>query len=65
VETDCGEGLCAYAVVLAIGAERRKLGVLGEDRFAGRGVSYCAAYNGMFFRNKVVAVVCGGDFAFS
>jgi len=52
-------------VVLAIGAERMKLGVLGEDRFADREMSYCAVCDGMFFRNRVVAVVYGGDSAFS
>lgn len=53
----------ARAVILATGARRRKLGVPGEDEFAGRGVSYCAACDGNFFRKKSVAVVGGGNSA--
>lgn len=53
----------ARSVVLALGSERRKLGVPGEEEFAGRGVSYCATCDGNFFRNKDVAVVGGGNTA--
>ena len=55
--------LRAKAVIIATGAERRKLGVAGEDAYFGRGVSYCAACDGPFFRGKRVAVVGGGDAA--
>lgn len=55
--------LTAKTVILATGAVWRKLGVLGEDTFAGRGVSYCATCDGAFFKNKVAAVVGGGDVA--
>ena len=65
IETEGGRKLCAYAVILAIGVEKRKLGVPGEDKFIGRGVSYCAVCDGMLFKDKVVAVVGGGDSAFS
>jgi thioredoxin reductase (NADPH) len=65
VETEGGRRLCAYAVILAIGAEKRKLGVPGEDRLIGRGVSYCAVCDGMFFKDRIVAVVGGGDSALS
>lgn len=51
------------AVILAMGAKRRKLGVPGEETFAGKGVSYCATCDGAFFRKKTVAVVGGGDAA--
>ena len=53
----------AKAVILAAGATHRHLEVLGETEFAGRGVSYCATCDGAFFRNKVTAVVGGGDVA--
>ncbi|MCM1322166.1 MAG: thioredoxin-disulfide reductase [Bacteroides sp.] len=57
------ETLHAYAVLIATGAARRKLNVPGEDMFSGRGVSYCAACDGPFFRNKKIAVIGGGDSA--
>lgn len=50
-------------VILAMGATYAKLGVAGEEAFLGKGVSYCATCDGAFFRNKVVAVVGGGDVA--
>lgn len=51
------------ALILATGAVPRKLDVPGEDYFAGRGVSYCAACDGPFFKNKRIAVIGGGDAA--
>ena len=53
----------AAAVILAAGARPRKAGFEGEDRFAGRGVSYCATCDGMFYRNKQVFVIGGGNSA--
>jgi thioredoxin reductase (NADPH) len=53
----------ARAVILATGSENRKLGVEDEERLTGRGVSYCATCDGNFYRNKVVAVVGGGNTA--
>ncbi len=50
-------------IILAMGTIWRKLGVLGEDTFAGKGISYCATCDGAFFKNKTVAVVGGGDVA--
>jgi len=50
-------------VILAVGARRRKLGVPGEEKLTGRGVSYCAVCDAPLFKNKVVAVVGGGDSA--
>ncbi len=55
----------ALAVILATGAKHRKLGAKGEDDFAGRGVSYCAACDGAFFKGKKIIVVGGGDTACS
>ncbi len=57
--------LRSKVVIVATGAKPRKLNVLGENEFYGRGVSYCAICDGAFFKNKVVAVVGGGDSAFT
>ena len=53
----------ARSLILATGAVHRKLGVPGEEKLAGAGVSYCATCDGAFFRNKVTAVIGGGDVA--
>ena len=51
------------SVIIATGAKRRKLGVPGEDEFAGAGVSYCATCDGMFYRKKKTAICGGGNTA--
>ncbi len=53
----------AKSVILAMGAEPKKLGVPGEDELAARGVSYCATCDAAFFRDKPTIVVGGGDTA--
>lgn len=53
----------AKTVILATGAQPMKLGVPGEKEFVGRGVSYCAVCDGAFYKDKVVAVVGGGNAA--
>jgi len=62
VVTADGE-LRAPTVILAMGATPRRLGVPGEDRLIGKGVSYCATCDGAFFRDKDIAVVGGGNTA--
>lgn len=62
VETDQGTYF-ARTVVLATGAAPKRLGVPGEEELIGRGVSYCAHCDGMFYRGKTVAVVGGGNTA--
>lgn len=54
------EQVYARAVVLAMGAVPRKAGFEGEEEYSGRGVSYCAACDGAFFRGKEIFVVGGG-----
>ena len=62
VET--GEGtFTARVVIIATGADHRHLGVAEEDALGGRGVSYCATCDGMFYKDKTVAVVGGGNSA--
>lgn len=59
---DGQEYLCP-AVIMATGANPRKLGLEGEAGLVGRGVSYCATCDGAFFRNVPIAVIGGGDTA--
>ena len=69
--TKCDRGFCVIAdkeycgntMIIANGAKRRKLGIIGEEKYIGRGVSYCAVCDGMFFKNKTVCVIGGGNTA--
>ena len=58
-----GEEFEADCIIIATGTVPRELGVTGERELRGRGISYCATCDGMFFKNKVVAVVGGGNTA--
>jgi thioredoxin reductase (NADPH) len=53
----------ALSVIIATGASAKRLNSQGEERFLGKGVSYCAACDGMFFKDRHIAVVGGGDSA--
>ncbi|MEK9148471.1 MAG: thioredoxin-disulfide reductase [Candidatus Desantisbacteria bacterium] len=56
-------GYESQAVIVAVGASPKKLGLPGESEFCGKGVSYCATCDGPFFRDKDIVVVGGGDTA--
>jgi thioredoxin reductase (NADPH) len=62
VSTSEGD-LVAESIIIASGSQFRKLGVPGEDKFVGKGVSYCATCDGPLFKGKTVAVIGGGDAA--
>jgi len=53
----------AYSICIATGSERKKMGIPGEEEFAGRGVSYCATCDGPFYKDKTVCVIGGSDSA--
>lgn len=63
VKTDPRRSFRAKTIVLAMGLRRRTLGVPGEKEFFNRGVAYCPTCDGLLFKDKVVAVVGGGDSA--
>jgi len=63
VKTDLGKKYFGKTILLALGTEREKLGVKNEGKYAGRGVSYCASCDAGFYKNKIVAVVGGGNAA--
>lgn len=53
----------AKSIIIASGAQNRKLGLTNEDKLIGKGISYCATCDGMFFRNKEIAITGGGNSA--
>jgi thioredoxin reductase (NADPH) len=63
ISTGNGDTYQAHAVVLAMGSAHRKLGIEGEDRLSGYGISWCATCDGAFFKNQDIAVAGGGDSA--
>ena len=63
VSLEDGSEFETRTVIYAAGASHRKLGIKGEEELSGRGVSYCAVCDGAFYKNKVAAVIGGGDTA--
>ncbi len=57
------ENLETGAIIIAIGRERKRLDIPGEDKLRGRGVSYCVTCDAFFFKNKITAVIGGSDCA--
>ena len=62
VKTDKDEYSCK-AIIIAIGTKNKKLDIDREDELLGKGISYCATCDGMFYKNKDIAVIGGGDSA--
>ena len=62
VEVD-SELINSLSIIIATGASPRKLGIPGENKFRGKGVSYCAVCDAAFFKNKNIALIGGGDTA--
>ena len=60
---ESGEELSCQSLIIATGARPNKLGIPGEEKFTGKGVSYCATCDGPFFRGQEIIVVGGGDTA--
>jgi len=60
---DDGSTVEGKTLIFAMGSTKRHLGVKGEKEFSGKGVTYCATCDAFFYRNKVVAVIGGGDSA--
>lgn len=63
VKTEFSGEFQTRSVILCMGADARKLGAKGEEEFKGKGVSYCGICDGALYRDKVIAVVGGGDSA--
>ncbi len=63
VQIESGESFEAKALVVCSGANPKKLGVAGEDKFIGKGVSFCSLCDAPFFQGKSVAIVGGGNSA--
>ncbi|MEK7578714.1 MAG: FAD-dependent oxidoreductase [Patescibacteria group bacterium] len=61
VSTNKNNAYQARSIIIASGARRRRLNVLGEDKFDGKGVSYCSTCDAPIFKDKIVAIVGGGN----
>lgn len=63
IETKTGKCVHTITLIIALGTEKRKLKIPGEDKFLGRGVSHCVTCDGNFFKDKKVVVIGGGNSA--
>lgn len=63
LKTEAGKTIHAKTILLAIGMQKRKLGIPGEQELLGKGVTYCATCDGMLYKGKTVGVVGGSDAA--
>jgi thioredoxin reductase (NADPH) len=63
VKTDQNKTYKAKSIIIATGSEKKKLNIENEEKFAGKGISYCATCDAPFFKNKIVGVVGAGDSA--
>ncbi len=63
ITLESGEELSSQAVIISTGARPNQLGIPGEERLTGKGVSYCATCDGPFYRDQEIVVVGGGDTA--
>lgn len=63
LELISGKEVKARSVIIASGAQKRRLEIPGEDEFSGRGVVYCSTCDGPFYREKTIAIVGGGNSA--
>ncbi len=63
ITMDDGTKAEGKTLIFAMGSNKRHLGVMGEEEFSGKGVTYCATCDAFFYRNKTVAVIGGGDSA--
>lgn len=63
VSTEDGKKFESKTIIFALGMKPRKMNIPGEDKFIGKGISYCATCDAMFFRGKDVVVIGGGDAA--
>ncbi|MFH1249104.1 MAG: FAD-dependent oxidoreductase [archaeon] len=59
IQTSKNENIKAKAVIICLGTDKKKLNISGEDKFLGKGVSYCATCDGVFFKGKTIAIVGG------
>lgn len=63
LKTESGKDFKSKTILLATGTKHRKLNLKNEDKYLGRGLAYCATCDAMFYKDKIVAVIGGGDSA--